>query len=225
MTQLGYRTLRENIVEVIRLKILNEELKPGMRIVEQELSDELGVSRGPIREALRQLEQEGMVEYKRNAGCSVRKILLEDIYEIYLLRSTYEKLAVQICRGQFTDEELEKMDDILKRMKNFGEEDYRHIVELDCKLHKIIVEKAKLPRMMKSWEELNYGDMLSCYAGEISKEETARRQYPIHKRLVDACKTKDTDIICKAISKHYMLTINRLLEEKEGLQKDESMEI
>ena len=63
-------TLRENVVDEIRMKILNREYEPGMRIVEQNLSDELGVSRGPIREALRQLEQEGLVEYVRTATCS-----------------------------------------------------------------------------------------------------------------------------------------------------------
>lgn len=58
MGKLQYRTLRENVTEEIWNKILNRELRPGMRIIEQNLSDELGVSRGPIREALRQLEQE-----------------------------------------------------------------------------------------------------------------------------------------------------------------------
>lgn len=58
MSKLRYQTLRENVAKVIREKILNKELKPGMRIIEQNLSDELEVSRGPIREALRQLEQE-----------------------------------------------------------------------------------------------------------------------------------------------------------------------
>lgn len=214
MEQLGYRTLRENIVEAIRLKILNEELKPGMRVIEQELSDEFGISRGPIREALRQLEQEGMVDYRRNAGCSIKEITLEDIYEIYLLRSTYEKLAVQSYQGAFTDEEIRRMEEILKKMAVFKEGDYKNVVELDCRLHRIIVEKAHLPRMLKSWEELNYGNTLSCYAGRIDKDETLKRQYPIHKELVKACKTKDTEIICKAISDHYMLTINRLLEER-----------
>ena len=66
MGKLTYQTLRENVVDVIRMKIFNHELAPGMRIIEQDISDELGVSRGPIREALRQLEQEGLVEYVRN---------------------------------------------------------------------------------------------------------------------------------------------------------------
>ena len=70
MGKLRFKTLREEVAEEIRLKILNQELTPGMRIIEQDLSDELGVSRGPIREALRQLEQEGMFCAGSNdAGC------------------------------------------------------------------------------------------------------------------------------------------------------------
>ncbi|MGN1267707.1 MAG: GntR family transcriptional regulator, partial [Dorea sp.] len=105
MGKLGYRTLRENIVEEIRMKILRKELKPGMRIVEQDLSEEFGVSRGPIREALRQLEQEGMIVYTRNVGCSVKEITLEDIYEIYLLSATYEKLAVREYNAEFSEDD------------------------------------------------------------------------------------------------------------------------
>lgn len=76
MSKLRYQTLRENVTKVIREKILNRELQPGMRIIEQNLSEELEVSRGPIREALRQLEQEGVVEYTRNVGCSVKEITI-----------------------------------------------------------------------------------------------------------------------------------------------------
>ena len=65
MGKLTYQTLRENVVDVIRMKIFNHELAPGMRIIEQDISDELGVSRGRSGEALRQLEQEGLVEYEK----------------------------------------------------------------------------------------------------------------------------------------------------------------
>ena len=63
--KLDYRTLRENVADEIRMKILNGDMKPGDKIIEQELASEFGISRGPVREALRQLEQEGMVEYSR----------------------------------------------------------------------------------------------------------------------------------------------------------------
>lgn len=84
MTELGYKTLRESIVDIIRKRIINRELQPGQKIVEQELAKEFQTSRAPIREALRELENEGLVEYVRNAGCSVKEITFEESFEIYL---------------------------------------------------------------------------------------------------------------------------------------------
>ena len=78
MTELGYKTLRESIVDIIRKRIINRELQPGQKIVEQELAKEFQTSRAPIREALRELENEGLVEYVRNAGCSVKEITFEE---------------------------------------------------------------------------------------------------------------------------------------------------
>lgn len=142
MSKLRYQTLRENVAKVIREKILNKELKPGMRIIEQNLSDELEVSRGPIREALRQLEQEGVVEYTRNVGCSVKEITIKDLYEIYLLRSTYEILAVKLCGGQFEQEDIERMEKVLEHMKDL--KNYEEVVMCDNVLHSIFVEKGRL---------------------------------------------------------------------------------
>lgn len=223
MGKLSYKTLRENVVEAIRLKILNQELMPGMRIIEQELSNELGVSRGPIREALRQLEQEGMIEYTRNVGCSVKEVTLEDIYEIYMIRSSYEILAVESYEGQFTDEDIAKMDAVLESMKSMQEEDYSKVVFYDNMLHGIIVEKAGYKRLTKVWSDLSYGNIISCYAGNVDKKSVTDRQYPIHKKVVDACRTRNVDIIKEAITDHYMLTVRRLL--KEGHTDNESMEV
>lgn len=148
MSKLRYQTLRENVAKVIREKILNKELKPGMRIIEQNLSDELEVSRGPIREALRQLEQEGVVEYTRNVGCSVKEITIKDLYEIYLLRSTYEILAVKLCGGQFEQEDIERMEKVLEHMKDL--KNYEEVVMCDNVLHSIFVEKGDFQRIKKS---------------------------------------------------------------------------
>ncbi len=214
MGKLAFKTLRENVSEEIRLKILNQELTPGMRIIEQDLSDELGVSRGPIREALRQLEQEGMVEYTRNVGCSVREITIQDIYETYLLRSNYEMIAVRLYEAQFTDEEIARMEEALELMKNLTIENYSKIVSYGCMLHEVIIEKAGLARLKKAWQDQEYGEILSCNAGFVDKQTVLERQYPIHRELVDICKTRDVEAICNAISDHYMLTIKRLKNEE-----------
>ena len=79
MAELIYRTLRENIADIIRKRIIYQELEPGQKIVEQDLAKEFKTSRAPIREALRQLENEGLIEYVRNAGCSVKEITLEEM--------------------------------------------------------------------------------------------------------------------------------------------------
>ena len=158
MSKLRYQTLRENVAKVIREKILNKELKPGMRIIEQNLSDELEVSRGPIREALRQLEQEGVVEYTRNVGCSVKEITIKDLYEIYLLRSTYEILAVKLCGGQFEQEDIERMEKVLEHMKDL--KNYEEVVMCDNVLHSIFVEKGDFQRIKKVWSDLDYGSIV-----------------------------------------------------------------
>ena len=172
MSKLRYQTLRENVAKVIREKILNKELKPGMRIIEQNLSDELEVSRGPIREALRQLEQEGVVEYTRNVGCSVKEITIKDLYEIYLLRSTYEILAVKLCGGQFEQEDIERMEEVLEHMKEL--KNYEEVVMCDNVLHSIFVEKGDFQRIKKVWSDLDYGSIVSCYITGFDEQKNGR---------------------------------------------------
>lgn len=217
MSKLRYQTLRENVAKVIREKILNKELKPGMRIIEQNLSDELEVSRGPIREALRQLEQEGVVEYTRNVGCSVKKITIKDLYEIYLLRSTYEILAVKLCGGQFEQEDIERMEKVLEHMKDL--KNYEEVVMCDNVLHSIFVEKGDFQRIKKVWSDLDYGSIVSCYITGFDEQKTVERQYEFHKKLVEACKTRDVDIICEELRNHYMNSV-RYFMEAEGLPED-----
>lgn len=217
MSKLEYHTLRENVVKEIRDQILNRELKPGMRIVEQNLSKELNVSRGPIREALRQLEQEGLVEYTRNIGCSVKEATIKDLYEIYLLRSTYEILAVRLSGGDYIEEDIRKMEEILRLMENL--DNYEEVVNYDHRLHRIIVEKASSERLTKLWSDLDYGSIISCYIYGFDETDTVKRQYKIHRELVDALETKNVETICDAIHRHYMNSVRHFMQQ-EGLPED-----
>ena len=158
MGKLDYRTLRENVADEIRMKILNGDMKPGDKIIEQELASEFGISRGPVREALRQLEQEGMVEYSRNVGCSVKHIGMDDVYEIYYMRANYEMMAVRLYNAPFPQETIEKMEQVLEQMKQLHKEEYRKVFELDNEFHEAILDLVSFKRLKKAWEDLNYGN-------------------------------------------------------------------
>ncbi len=213
MSELSYRTLRENVVAAIRTKILNEELAPGTRIVEQSLSTEFGISRGPIREALRQLEQEGLIEYTRNMGCSVKAITMEDIYEIYLLRSHYEILSVRLCDGIFSPSEIQEMENILADMGTLQKGEFSRLVACDHLFHQIIVQKPGLPRLLKAWKELDYGSHIIGSNSDSNRIVFAEHQYANHRKLLDSLLTKNADAICQAIYDHYMLPMKKSMEE------------
>lgn len=212
MGKLDYRTLRENVADEIRMKILNGDMKPGDKIVEQELASEFGISRGPVREALRQLEQEGMVEYSRNVGCSVRHVGMDDIYEIYYMRANYEMMAVRLHNGPFPQENLEKMEHILSQMKMLHKDEYRKVFELDNEFHEAILDLVSFKRLKKAWEDLSYGNIVTGYNMDVDGEQVIKRQYIIHEKLLDACKNGSPAQVEQAIAEHYLGGVEKLIQ-------------
>lgn len=209
-----YRTLRENVVDAIRMKIINQEIKPGTRIVEMDLAAEFQTSRGPIREALRQLENEGLIEYTRNVGCSVKTITVDDSYEIYLMRSSYEVMAVKLFKGKIPEETIKNMKKILEEFQKITVEEYEKVFKCDNDFHGELIKMTKMERLYKAWKELNYGNVISGYSAELDKEKVLARQYAIHKELLDALEGGNTTESCKAIVEHYMRTIKRISKEQ-----------
>lgn len=217
MGRLDYRTLRENVADEIRMKILSGELTSGARIVEQELASEFGISRGPVREALRQLEEEGMVEYIRNAGCSVRQISSEDIYEIYYMRANYEMMAVRLYKKRFPKETLDQMEVIVTQMKALRDDAYREVFELDNRFHEQIMDLVPMKRLKKAWKDLSYGNIVIGYNMNVNRSNVIERQHCIHKKLLSACKEGTTETVAQAISDHYLLGLEQWIQkEKNG---------
>ena len=107
------------------------------------------------------------------------------------------------------------MEEALELMKNLTIENYSKLVSYGCMFHGVIIEKAGLARLKKAWQDQEYGEIISCNAGFVDKQTVLERQYPIHRELVDICKTRDVEAICNAISDHYMLTIKRLKSEEQ----------
>lgn len=220
MTELGYRTLREKIVDVIRRRVVNRELQPGQKIVEQELAKEFQTSRAPVREALRELENEGLIEYVRNVGCSVKEITVEESFEIYLLRVDYEIMAVRLMNGEIPKKTIDEMEKVLEQMKNLTVDKYDQLFTYDNQFHSCLVKMTKMQSLYKVWKSLNYGNIVTSHNLVSDKEAVIARQYPIHKEILEVCKSCKKEEICRKLSEHYMRTIRRLLREQ-GITEEE----
>ena len=106
----GYKPLRDVVFETLRDAIIKQVLKPGERLMEIQLADEMGVSRTPVREAIRKLELEGLVVMVPRKGAYVAGVSMKDIHEVYEVRAALEMLAVSLAAERITDEELDALE-------------------------------------------------------------------------------------------------------------------
>ena len=111
------KTLWQQIADVLREDIIRGKIKPGERIVEEDIAEKFHVSRGPVREALRHIGEEGFVVYESHKGSTVKTISYEEMQEKYLVRSTLEVLAIRIIAGKLPEEIEREMDECLEQME------------------------------------------------------------------------------------------------------------
>lgn len=149
-------TLSEKVEDYLRSKILNGELLPNDKIVETEVAQIIGVSRGPVRDALKTLTFEGLIDYQPNKGCSVKTLSPKDAYEVFFMRGTLEKTALKLCGGKLSEETLLKMSIALEEMKFACQErDLSKLITADEMFHYQIIQMGKMSRLTKMWQILS----------------------------------------------------------------------
>jgi DNA-binding GntR family transcriptional regulator len=116
------QSLREIICEKIREEITYGKLSPGERLLESKLVEQFKTSRSPIREALRQLESEGLISFERNKGITVPKLSVEEVNEIYDLRMLLESYAAYLSVEKTERDDVAYLKDLFRRMKTASKE-------------------------------------------------------------------------------------------------------
>ncbi|MCL6610434.1 MAG: GntR family transcriptional regulator [Peptococcaceae bacterium] len=144
----NYKPLRELVFESLREAIIQGRLKPGERLMEMQLADEMGVSRTPVREAIRKLELEGFVVMIPRKGAYVSGISVKDIVDVFEVRAALEALAAGLAAERATDEELEELERSLVQISEADKEDLGTIVETDTNFHDIIYKACRNERLV-----------------------------------------------------------------------------
>lgn len=215
----SYQPLREVVFETLRDAIRKGILKPGERLMEIHLAEQLGVSRTPVREAIRKLELEGYVIMMPRRGTYVSNLSIKDINEVFEIRTSLDSLASGLAAERITDEELEHLQRLLVVIgEAIKEKNMEKIVEADTKFHDILYQASRNNRLVgiiyNLREQLTSFRAKSMdYPGRL--EETLEE----HRRIVDTIVQGDAVAAQKASEYHMERSEHTLLlsmEDKDG---------
>lgn len=220
MTKDRKQSLSEDIAVSIRNKIYSGELLPGTHLVEQEIAKQYGVSRGPVREALKELEHGGLIVSEANRGSKIAYLTAEDAYEIFYLRGSLERMALEKCGSRLSDSSILTMKDVLEKMRYEEEHENRLEVkiEYDERFHEEILKASRMKRLYQLWKNLsplNGSMFLKLEAVYQSQEQEAIRNlgerpsqhrkklWEAHLEIVSAIEAGDLQEAIHLTESHY----------------------
>lgn len=207
--------LRHDVRNHLRNQIFDGTLQPGDRIVESRLARELGISQAPVREALRELEQMGLVVSYPNRGSSVRRVEPMDADEMYVLRAHLEVLAVDLAIPRLGEDDLATLDRFIDDMVEAAkDDDPERLTELDTGFHEFILTCSGNTLLLKTWQgisPLNWTMMTVIRLKDRNLVELAER----HRPIVEALRAGDQQQAEQAIREHVLVLGERVVRELE----------
>ncbi|NLY18163.1 MAG: GntR family transcriptional regulator [Clostridiaceae bacterium] len=207
------RSLHGKIYEILESNIINGVYKPGDCLSESKLSEELGVSRTPIREAFRQLEHEGLVVYKPNRGVVVRGFSEEDIQDIYKIRLMLEGMTARRATENITPEQLEELKETIELEEFYtNKNDVKQLARLDSHFHEIIYIASGSRFLIKTLRKFHH------YLGKIrsislSDPERAKKTLIEHKGIFESIQSKDREM-AEILMEQHIRNATRYIEKK-----------
>ncbi|WP_274365587.1 GntR family transcriptional regulator [Paenibacillus thermotolerans] len=196
-------SLRHRIADDIRRAVYEGKLKPGDRLLELEMSKQMGVSRGPIREAFRVLEQEGLLHSHPFKGTVVAEFTTEEVVNILIpIRLTVETYAMRKALTTFTEDDFVFLEQCKENMRVSGEKnDVPKLVANDLAFHEYIVTQSQVPNLMNIWSSIITRIRLHFYMQDQHFEDITMvwRQ---HQSLIDTMRTGDVELACTELGRH-----------------------
>jgi len=217
------KSLPKAVQDEIGRLIVNGTFKVGQKLVEMEVAKRLGVSRGPVREAFRGLEEAGLLRFCRNRGVFVRELTLEEAFELYELRAGLDSLAGRMLASRISDSQIEELRAITQRMESLsGPEDLDEYFQCNAQFHDKIVEMTRNRKFAEINRRLMQETTLLRRSGvEGGGREISNRE---HRMILDAIASRDPEKAVAIMHSHVLNGWERYKAEVEAADREESTE-
>ncbi len=218
-----YLPLRDVVFNTLRQEILTGKLKPGERLMEIHLANKLGVSRTPIREAIRKLELEGLVIMIPRRGAEVAQITWKNLKEVLEVRRALDVLVIELACERMTPEELSTLYNACEKFKDATKNsDTRKIAEADVELHDIIVASARngrLTQLLNNLAEQMYRYRFEYLKDASQHEMLVQEHYDMYQSILNKDKISAARVVRKHIDNQEEAIIRQLQLEKVDTKK------
>jgi len=216
-----YLPLRDVVFKTLRQAILTGELQPGERLMEIHLANRLGVSRTPIREAIRKLELDGLVTMVPRKGAEVAQITEKNLKDVLEVRRALDILAVELACERMSQEELQKLREACDTFAKMTEtKDASAIAKADVALHDIITNATGNARLVQMVN--NLAEQMYRYRFEYIKDTANHaRLIEEHEEIYDAIVSKDKQKAAQAAGLHIDNQEKTIIEQINFEKKDE----
>jgi len=200
------KTYKDQVIDYVYQLLLAGKLNPGDQLKESHLAEEMGISRAPIREALKELIMNGLVEYRPQVGNYIALMSPKQTIDSYTTRGVLEGFAVMETYDQFSSEEIDKLETLTVQMEAYANKNNNKMVtQAGGEFHDLLISKNNNVQLLEYMDRLSLKlhIMFYKYWGKLySPAEIGRR----HKEIVDSIKQKDPVQIEKVIRQHYVET-------------------
>lgn len=197
-----YMPLREVIFNTLREAIIVGELKPGQRLMEVQLAEKMGVSRTPVREAIRKLELEGLVDMVPRKGAHVADLSVKDIMDVLEVRAALDGLATSLSARCITDEELKELKYVHTQFTNYvDKENLQGTVKKDVEFHDIIYRSSRNDKLIQITSNLR--EQVQRFRVIYLKDYSSPREIvKEHAEIIEALQKRDADAARDIAQKH-----------------------
>jgi DNA-binding GntR family transcriptional regulator len=218
----SYKPLRELVFETLREAIASGRLKPGQRLMELQLAEDLGVSRTPVREAIRQLELEGLVVMVPRKGAYVAELSLRDMAEVFEMRAALDGLAAALAAERITEEEIDFLERCLLEISDaIARKDLKACIEADTTFHERLYRASRNMRLAQTIANLREQIQLfrTTSLGRPGRMSLALEE---HRQILEAISQRNSKLAHKLAYEHIEraeAAFMRELENKERIGK------
>lgn len=204
--------IRDSVFSILRNAILDKKLESGQRLVERNIAEQLGISRTPVREAIRKLELERLVTYIPRKGVVVSGFTKADIIEILLIRASLEALICSIAATKIKPKEVERLESLAKEISNEHRKgNIKKSNQSNDKFHEIIYRAAESPRLYNLFNTLReYITKFTQVA--YSKPGRSEEVWTEHNEIIEALCNHDSSRADAAAKRHVENSSKAFLE-------------